>query len=322
MNYTNKYCDNKSKTSGFTIVELLVVVVVIGILASITIVSYSGIATKARIVSIQSDLANSSKQLKMFYIDNNTYPDTVSTDCAANPTTTTNLCLKVSTGNNFTSTPYYKASADKFGLTATSGGLVYHITEDSAPTLGIFVSPWITIGTQTWATANLNVGTMITGVTGQTNNAVLEKYCFGNLESKCTSYGAFYQWDEAMQYVITAGAQGICPVGAHIPTDNDWKVLEVYLGMTQGQADATGWRGTNQGTQLKVGGVSGLSIPYITGYRFTDGSFVNEGALTALWSSSQSGASAWIRYLHGTQADVNRDLYVKNNGFSVRCIKN
>ena len=53
---------------GFTIVELLVVIVVIGVLATITIVSYTGITQRAIISSLQSDLTNNSNQLKMFQI--------------------------------------------------------------------------------------------------------------------------------------------------------------------------------------------------------------------------------------------------------------
>ncbi|PIQ71162.1 hypothetical protein COV88_01465 [Candidatus Saccharibacteria bacterium CG11_big_fil_rev_8_21_14_0_20_41_19] len=48
-------------SSGFTIVELLVVIVVIGILAAITIVSYTGITQKAIIASLTSDLDGSSR---------------------------------------------------------------------------------------------------------------------------------------------------------------------------------------------------------------------------------------------------------------------
>ncbi|HZJ34804.1 MAG TPA: prepilin-type N-terminal cleavage/methylation domain-containing protein, partial [Candidatus Angelobacter sp.] len=56
------------KTNGFTIVELLVVIVVIGILAAITIVSYTGISQKAKEASLQSDLDNASKQIKLFQV--------------------------------------------------------------------------------------------------------------------------------------------------------------------------------------------------------------------------------------------------------------
>lgn len=62
---------------GFTIVELLVVIVVIGILAAITIVAYSGISNRAIISSMQSDLSNASTTLKLDYTSNSTFPATL-----------------------------------------------------------------------------------------------------------------------------------------------------------------------------------------------------------------------------------------------------
>jgi len=62
---------------GFTIVELLVVIVVIGILAAITIVSYTGITNRAIVSSLQSDLANASTALKLDQITNSAYPATL-----------------------------------------------------------------------------------------------------------------------------------------------------------------------------------------------------------------------------------------------------
>lgn len=58
---------------------------------------------------------------------------------------------------------------------------------------------------------NLNVGTMIQSSSDQSNNSIIEKYCYNNDTANCSMYGGFYQWDEAMQYVATAGARGICP---------------------------------------------------------------------------------------------------------------
>lgn len=65
------------KKSAFTIVELLVVIVVIGILATITIVSYTGVTQKAMTASLQSDLINVSKLLKIDQITNMSYPATL-----------------------------------------------------------------------------------------------------------------------------------------------------------------------------------------------------------------------------------------------------
>ncbi|MDK2899287.1 MAG: hypothetical protein PWQ10_474, partial [Patescibacteria group bacterium] len=133
--------------------------------------------------------------------------------------------------------------------------------------------------------------------------------------------GALYQWDEAMQYTNTEGAQGICPTGSHIPSDNEWKVLEMQLGMTQEQADTTGWRGTDQGTKLKLNGSSGLNVP-LAGGRYTDGSFIYLSSNAVLWSSQESSTSAWRRVLSSALATVDRSTSTKAYGFSVRCLKN
>jgi len=162
---------------------------------------------------------------------------------------------------------------------------------------------------------------MVTGVTAQTNNSILEKYCYSNLESNCTTYGALYRWDEAMQYTTNEGTQGICPIGSHIPSDNDWKILEVQLGMSQIQADATGLRGTDQGTQLKSSGSSGLNM-LLAGFSDIDGSFNTLSLNFFLWSSSESGgANTWSRALFSGNTTVYRNTYDKVYGFSVRCLK-
>jgi len=53
-------------SKGFTIVELLIVIVVIGILAAITIVAYNGIQTKSKIAAVQSDINNATKLVENY----------------------------------------------------------------------------------------------------------------------------------------------------------------------------------------------------------------------------------------------------------------
>ena len=59
---------------GFTIVELLIVIVVIAILAAITIVAFNGIQNRANDTSVKTDLANLMKQFELYKVDNGTYP--------------------------------------------------------------------------------------------------------------------------------------------------------------------------------------------------------------------------------------------------------
>ena len=66
----------KAKQSGFTIVELLIVIVVIGILAAITIVAYSGITARANGTKAQTNGANTQKVAEAMNADTGSYPAT------------------------------------------------------------------------------------------------------------------------------------------------------------------------------------------------------------------------------------------------------
>jgi len=64
---------------GFTIVELLIVIVVIGILAAITIVAFNGVQSRASGAVLKSDLSNAQTQLGIDYTNNQAYPDSKET---------------------------------------------------------------------------------------------------------------------------------------------------------------------------------------------------------------------------------------------------
>ena len=173
MSYKTKNHSNLSPTtkpqSAFTIVELLVIIVIIGILAAITVVSYTGISNQATVASLQLDLASAAKQLKLFQVDNGVFPTTISTDCDASPTTTTNLCLKPTPGNIFThaSYPYTRPTTQSFSLAAVNGSNIYRITENSSPfalTAPILINPTSTAIASTTATIQADGGADITEI--------------------------------------------------------------------------------------------------------------------------------------------------------------
>src|SRR5680860_97032 len=64
-----------------------------------------------------------------------------------------------------------------------------------------------------------------------------------------------------------------------------------------------------------------FALGLLAGNRNTDGSFNNRGVNTNLWSSTESGTSAWKRNLNSGNSTVNRNTNAKANGFSVRCLK-
>ena len=65
---------SNSNTKGFTIVELLIVIVVIAILAAISIVAYNGIQNRANDATVESDLSYFAKQIQLKEVDTGSYP--------------------------------------------------------------------------------------------------------------------------------------------------------------------------------------------------------------------------------------------------------
>jgi general secretion pathway protein G len=70
-------------TSGFTIVELLIVIVVIAILATISIVAYNGIQARARDNIRYADAKTIMKALELYKVDHGSYPPTSATSSGA-----------------------------------------------------------------------------------------------------------------------------------------------------------------------------------------------------------------------------------------------
>lgn len=171
----------------------------------------------------------------------------------------------------------------------------------------------VVIGQQCWMAENLNIGDMITSTSSnsnQTNNDVIEKYCYGNSQANCNTLGGLYQWDEMMGYSTEEGSSGICPEGWHIPTEKEWNTLVDFLG---GNLYA--------GNFLKANGSSNFNA-LLGGSRILNGSFSNKDSYGYFWSSSPKDGnySFQIHLVNGFDA-VFYTYDNKSFGKSVRCIK-
>ncbi|MBN2776120.1 MAG: hypothetical protein JXR36_00665, partial [Bacteroidales bacterium] len=174
----------------------------------------------------------------------------------------------------------------------------------------------VKIGDQTWMGENLRV-------THSPNGSAIESYVYNNDTANEQKYGRLYTWDVAMNGSAEEKAQGICPCGWHIPTDDEFKQLEMYLGMSQSMADlANTWRGSPVGTRLKAGGDSGYNAQ-MGGRMVYNGSFGYLGQWEYMWTSTEySSTAAWRRCLANVYSSVGRyNSFTKSYGFSVRCIK-
>ncbi|MBN1339247.1 MAG: hypothetical protein JXA03_07985 [Bacteroidales bacterium] len=177
-------------------------------------------------------------------------------------------------------------------------------------------------GSLCWMAENLNAGTRIDGITDQSDNGIIEKYCFSDSEDSCTKYGGFYQWDEMMDYVTIEATEGICPPtgGWRLPSQAEWAQLSLDLGgdpvAGEFMKSTTGWYAGGNGNNS--GGFNALP----SGYRNTDGSFLNNTKFATHWSSTQSsGTTAWNRHLSYEDNIFHENNSWKNYGLSVRCVR-
>jgi len=171
----------------------------------------------------------------------------------------------------------------------------------------------VTIGTQTWMAENLNYDDPI----------ITTDACYDNNPDSCAKYGRLYDWYTAMggansSTAVPSGVQGVCPVGWHLPSDDELEILVNYVGGYEIAGtklkSETGWN--NNGSVTDEYGFSALPGGFGGG-----GSFYSAGFSGLWWSATEgSDSMAWYRYSGGVY--VGREPYSKANLLSVRCVQN
>ncbi len=195
---------------------------------------------------------------------------------------------------------------------------------DTAVVYGGQTYTTVGIGTQCWMKENLNIGVQINNGVDQTNNSIIEKYCYNDNATLCDFLGGLYQWDEMMNYGSSSVKQGICPWGWHVPTDDEWTTLVDYLGgasIAGGKlkdSTFTHWTYPNTGA-TNSSGFTALPGGY---HDIGMHSFYTVGENGVFLSSTEIASdTAWSRFMLYTSAQITRFDVFKSNSYSVRCMK-
>jgi len=156
---------NKRLRYGFTIVEILVVITVIGILVTITAISYSGLSGKAIANSLQSDLVNASDYLRIDKTQSSTgvFPATLAAANGGDGVPASKDTTYQYTVNN-TNTP------KTFCVTATKSGQSYNINQEGVPFAGPCPVLWLDAAI---TTSYPGTGTTWNDLSGNGNNGTL-----------------------------------------------------------------------------------------------------------------------------------------------------
>ena len=200
--------------------------------------------------------------------------------------------------------------------------------------------PTILIGSQCWMKKNLNIGTMVISTSTSSNhsncsnNGIIEKYCYNNDPAMCAIYGGWYDWYEMRQYDTTSGFVGICPVGWHVPNNQEWCTLETFIDPTVKCNIVGGYTGINGGGKMKEPGLSHWVSPNYgatnlsgftalgSGARTPTGGFSSLNIFANFWlSSNVSSTEGSMGGVVNTNASVGRGTTLKERGYTIRCLK-
>lgn len=202
---------SRHASQGFTIVELLIVIVVIAILAAVTIVSYNGVQQRARTATVLSDLNGAAKTLSLANITNSAYPVDLTT-----------AKLKASNGTAYQYT--YTAADNSYCLTAINSTIAYMSSSSNpTPTAGLCSGHTATVASSLSCAAGYIVvpGSSLYG----TNDFCVMKYeAKNNGSNSAVSTAASTPWVNISQTSAITTATAACS-GCHLITESEWLTI-------------------------------------------------------------------------------------------------
>ncbi len=148
---------------------------------------------------------------------------------------------------------------------------------------------------------------------------------------------AAYNYDENNVFIsgwiyngfVAIDNRGVCPSGWSVPTDEDYKNLERFIGMTEEEVNGTSWRGTDQAQKLKS---SPTDSPSWNGTNTTGFSAIPAGVHFSTFSGGNQSLHIWCRDGLGWNSDnyyraiesgggIFRLTHNIADGHSIRCLK-
>ncbi|MBR6123713.1 hypothetical protein IKQ19_09005 [Candidatus Saccharibacteria bacterium] len=174
---------------------------------------------------------------------------------------------------------------------------------------------------------NLNIGVDVLGTQDQTDDKVIERYCYNDDTTNCDRYGGLYQWAEMMQLPSAcnnmdcsdrydpSNHRGICPENWRILTYNDFYIILNSNGNTHG---IEGLRSTFGCDGYNGTGFSLVCSGYNWEYKYKN---LDKGVYwfypEESFSDSQNASGSFTGL---SMTTVRKGSYDKSHGFSVRCV--
>ncbi len=347
----------KKMYRGFTLVELMIVMAIIGLLGSLTMVATAGTRISSRDIRRVSDVQQVVTALEFYYNRADTYPTIIT---SLMPLTDGSRTYLESVPENTFPRQDGDCLDRNFLYEALPGSATYQVTfclgsDKNRLKKGINVCEngsclpcdelrvndgdgnvygAVSIGGQCWLAENLRAksfpdGSCINGGTPPCADASAAdnskgRSCYDNLESNCVSDGALYDPNVILNGG-SEGARGICPFGWHIPQDSELAILDSYLNDFPNVCNPlrNGWGCNGAGSKLKPGGASGFNMVY-AGQRGNDDGFSFRGSNASIWSSTAGDLpnSYWYRYVFSGTNGIARGRTVADFSLSLRCLKN
>jgi uncharacterized protein (TIGR02145 family) len=189
--------------------------------------------------------------------------------------------------------------------------------------------PWVRIGDQIWMAENMAYLPFVNPASVSSNTEA-RSYVYGYQGTSTAEAMATPNWDNYGGLYNYEAARIACPEGWRLPTDDDWKTMELYLGLAAADVDKTGFRESGSvALKLKATGAWGSNpATNESGFNAIPSGYMEGGIFEGLvstavyWTAtSAENQTAFDRFLDNVSVGIDRGAWPRSDAYSVRCIR-